>query len=253
MSFSILPEITVVFVLMMARIGTLVMLLPGLGERLLPMNVRLAAALLLTLVFFPLVQPYYPTGALTIADTARLLMGELMVGFVMGITGRLLLSCLQTAGTIVAQQLGLGFVTSVDPTQGQQGALLGSFFTIAGLALIFATDLHHLVITAIGHSYEAFRPGTIPDTGDGAQYVIQLTASAFKMGVQIAAPLVVFGLVFNVGLGLLARMMPQMQVFFVVVPASIMLGFAVLALVFASMMGVFIEFMRDGLNALLGG
>ena len=225
MSFQILPDLSVAFLLIFARIGTLVMLLPGLGERTFPVNIRLATALILTLVFYPLASAFYPHPLGSIEQIIKLLIGEIAIGLVLGITGRLLISALATAGMIIAQQLGLGFVTTLDPSQGQQGALIGSFLTLMGVALIFATDMHHMVIGALGKSYDIFRPGVFPDTGDAARYVGDLAAGSFKVAVQISAPVLVFGLVFNVGLGILARLMPQMQVFFIAVPASILLGF----------------------------
>jgi flagellar biosynthetic protein FliR len=250
-SFQILPELSLAFLLIFARIGTLTMLLPALGERSFPVRVRLAVALLLTLVFYPMASTFYPTPLGATPAVIGLLIGEIAIGIVLGIAGRLMLAALQTAGTIIAQQLGLGFVTSLDPSQGQQGALLGTFMTLLAIALIFATDVHHLVIAALGHSYQIFRPGEFPDTGDAAKYAADLAAGSFKIAVQISAPVLIFGLIFNVGLGVLARLMPQMQVFFIAMPASILLGFAVLALVLSAMMGVYLTYMQDGLNALL--
>lgn len=253
MQFEILPDLAIAFMLVFARVGTLVMLMPGVGERSFPVRVRLTAALLLTLVFYPLARSFYPESLAGTEGLLLILVGEIATGLVLGITGRLVMSALSTAGTVIAQQLGLGFVTAIDPSQGQQGAILGSFLTLVGVAMLFATDLHHLVILAVGDSYETFRPGALPPTGDSARYVIDLVAGAFRVAVQISAPVLVFGLIFNLGLGLLARLMPQMQVFFIAVPASIFLGFAILALVFATMMGVFLGFFRGSYAALVTG
>lgn len=252
MSIQILPELSMAFLLIFARIGTMVMLLPGLGERSFPVRVRLATALLLSLVFYPLALRFYPPlGA--IPAVVGLLIGEIAIGFVLGIAGRIMIAALQTAGTIIANQLGLGFVMNVDPSQGQQGALVGTFLSLLAVAMIFATDTHHLAIAALGKSYEIFRPGVIPDTGDAAKYAAGLASGSFRIAIQLAAPVLIFGLIFNVGLGVLARLMPQMQVFFIAMPASILLGFAVLALVLSAMMGVFITYMEDGLGQLLQG
>ncbi len=250
MSIQILPELSIGFLLIFSRIGTLVLLLPGFGERSFPVRVRLTIALLLTLVFYPLATPYYPALG-DVPAIIGILLGEIAVGFVLGICGRIMIATLQTAGTIIAQQLGLGFVTAVDPSMGSQGALIGTFLSLMAVALIFATDLHHLVIAALGQSYQIFRPGNFPDTGDAAKYVTGLVADSFTIAIQVSAPVLIFGLIFNIGLGVLARLMPQMQVFFIAMPASIFLGFAVLALVLATMMGVFMNYMENGLNVIL--
>ena len=131
------------FLLMFARIGTMVMLLPGLGEVAIPMRVRLVVALALTAVLFPLHRSLFQVNLQTPGPVMILLAQELLIGAVLGLTARLAISALQVAGSIVAQQLGLGFVTAVDPTQGQQGVIVGNFLTVLGITLLFATDLHH--------------------------------------------------------------------------------------------------------------
>jgi flagellar biosynthetic protein FliR len=167
---------------------------------------------------------------------------EIVIGVILGATARVTLSALQVAGSIIAQQVGLGFVTSVDPTQGQQGVLIGNFLTMLGITMLFATDTHYLVIAALSDSYKIFSPGETMSSGDVASLATQAFAAAFKIGLQLSAPFLVFGLVFNMGLGVLARLMPQMQVYFVGVPLSIFAGFLILALVLAAMMGTFLDY-----------
>ncbi|MFL5001393.1 MAG: flagellar biosynthetic protein FliR, partial [Xanthobacteraceae bacterium] len=180
-----------------------------------------------------------------------LLLGqELFIGVVLGLTARLTISALQVAGSVVAQQLGLGFVTAVDPTQGQQGLILGNFLTILGIALIFATDLHYYVIAALHDSYALFRPGEMPLAGDVAALLTRTVAAAFRIGIQLSGPFLVFGLLFNVGLGVLSRLMPQMQVFFVGMPLSILLGFVALLLVIGAMMSTFLGYLEGVLREL---
>jgi flagellar biosynthesis protein FliR len=179
-----------------------------------------------------------------------LLAQELLIGALLGTTARLTIGALQVTGSIVAQQLGLGFVTAVDPTQGQQGVIVGNFLTILGVTLIFATDLHYLVIGALDDSYTLFRPGEVPLTGDMAALITHTVAGAFRIGVQLSAPFLVFGTLFNVGLGLLSRLMPQMQVFFVGVPLSIMAGLIILILVVGAMMTTFLVYVEDVLHQL---
>src|SRR5438045_5298083 len=104
----------------------------------------------------------------SIAPLLVLMVHEVIIGVVLGATARVTLSALQVAGSVIAQQLGLGFVTAVDPTQGQQGAVIGNFLTMLGLALLFATDSHHLVIEALNDSYAVFAPGELMPGGDVA-------------------------------------------------------------------------------------
>ena len=201
---------------------------------------RLSIALLLAAVLLPLHRNAYQIDLRSFGPVASMLAQEMFVGALLGFTVRLLISALQVAGSVIAQQLGLGFVTAIDPTQGQQGIILGNFLTMLGITLFFATDLHHLVIVALNDSYTLFQPGDIPLLGDVAALTTRTIANAFRVGIQLSAPFLVFGLLFNLGLGVLSRLMPQMQVFFVGVPLSILLGFLVLLLAVGAMMGVFL-------------
>lgn len=247
---SFLPALAAAFLLVFARVGTMVMLLPGLGEISVPVRVRLTVALVLTAILLPLHRNAYPLDLGAPGPVLATLFQELLIGAVLGLTARLTISALQVAGSVVAQQLGLGFVTAVDPTQGQQGVILGNFLSVLGVTLVFATDLHHLVIAALNDSYNLFRPGEIPLFGDVAAHFTQTVAAAFRVGVQLSAPFLVFGLLFNLGLGVLSRLMPQMQVFFVGLPLSILLGFLILILVVGAMMGTFLEHVEGVLHQL---
>ncbi|HUL88573.1 MAG TPA: flagellar biosynthetic protein FliR [Pseudolabrys sp.] len=241
---SFLPALATAFLLTFARVGTMVMLLPGVGELSVPTRVRLTIALVLTAILLPAHQKAYVVDLKTFAPVVVLLFQELIIGAVLGLTARLAISALQVTGSVVAQQLGLGFVTAVDPTQNQQGLLVGNFLTVLGVALVFATDLHHLVIVAMNDSYTIFQPGELPLLGDAAQHVTRIIATAFRIGIQLSAPFLVFGLLFNLGLGILSRLMPQMQVFFIGLPLSILLGLLLLLLVIGAMMGTFVDYLQ---------
>jgi flagellar biosynthetic protein FliR len=247
---SFLPALAAAFLLTFGRIGTMVMLLPGVGESGMPVRIRLTIALALTAVILPLHRAAYTIDLQSLPPVITMLFQEMIIGAVLGITARLAISALQVAGSVVAQQLGLGFVTAVDPTQGQQGIIIGNFLALLGVTLIFATDLHLLVIRGLNESYSLFAPGEMPVVGDVAQLVTSTIATAFKIGIQISAPFLVFGLLFNLGLGVLSRLMPQMQVFFIGMPLSIILGLLLLMLVIAAMMGVFVNYMEDILGQL---
>ncbi len=247
---TFLPALAAAYLLAFARIGTMVMLLPGVGELSVPSRVRLTIALVLTAVIMPLNRNTYQIDLQAIGPVMVLLAQEMFVGAVLGLTARLTISALQVAGQVVAQQMGLGFVTAVDPTQGQQGVIVGNFLSVLGITLIFAFDLHHLVIGALNDSYLLFKPGDVPIIGDVAALLSRTVTSAFRIGVQLSAPFLLFGLLFNLGLGLLSRLMPQMQVFFVGMPLSIMVGFLILLLVVGAMMMTFIDYVEIVLREL---
>ena len=247
---SFLPALAAAFLLVFARIGTMLMLLPGLGELNVPVRMRLGVALLLAAVLLPLHQSAYLIDLKSFGPLMAMLGEELFIGAVLGLSVRLIMSSLQVAGSVIAQQMGLGFVTAVDPTLGQQGVVVGNFLAMMAVTLIFATDLHHLVIAALNDSYTLFSPGEIPLLGDVAALTTRSVASGFRIGIQLSAPFLVFGLLFNLGLGVLSRLMPQMQVFFVGLPLSILLGLLILLLVLGAMMTMFLGEVESVLTTL---
>jgi flagellar biosynthesis protein FliR len=248
---SLLPLLAAAFMLTFARVGAMVMLLPGLGETNIPVRIKLSIALLLTLIILPLHRADYHIDMGSMAALLAMMIYEILIGIVLGATARVTLAALEVAGAVIAQQLGLGFVTSVDPTQGQQGALIGNFLTLLGITMLFATDSHYLVIAALNDSYKIFSPGEVVPSGDVAALATRAFSAAFRLGMQLSAPFLVFGLVFNVGLGVLARLMPQMQVYFVGVPLTILSGFIIFGVVLAAMMGTFLDYFISVMHELI--
>ncbi len=239
---SLLPALAAAFMLVFARVAAMVMVLPALGQSNIPVRIKIAIAVLLTLIILPLHRTAYTIDMSSMTPLLVSMLHEIIIGVVLGATAQVAMSALQVAGSVIAQQLGLGFVTAVDPTQGQQGVVIGNFLTMLGVTLLFATDSHHLIIAALNDSYTIFSPGDLVPSGDVAELATRAFSAAFKIGMQLSAPFLVFGLVFNIGLGVLARLMPQMQVYFVGVPLSILTGFLIFAAVLAAMMGTFLDY-----------
>ncbi len=241
MNLTILPEFAAAFALVMARVGTLVMLMPGIGDRSIPARSRLAFALLLSLLMLPLVRPALPPLSGGIDILVKLMVLEVLIGLMIGTAVRITLMAMQLAGTIIAQQMALSFSSTVDPTAGVQNPTIATFLVLVATAMIFALDLHHLAIRGMHDSYALLAPGTVPPVGDAAQLVVETFTTAFRVGTQISAPFLVFAIVFNLGLGILSRLMPQLQIFFLAMPAAIIIGTLILILSIGVMMNVFVS------------
>ena len=241
-----LPElsgIVLTYLLVFSRTGSMMMLLPALGEGGIPAQVRLVLALAVSVALAPTVQSDYPAHAPATALQLGLLVAqEVTCGILIGSMSRVIMSALQTAGYLIATQTGLAYAQTVDPTQHEQGAVIGNFFSLLGAVLIFSTDLHHVAIGAIAGSYHMLPPGAALPTGDMAELTVRLVSSAFVLGFQLAAPFIVFGFALYAALGILARLMPQLQVFFVALPINILFGFVLMALLLGSMMTLFLNF-----------
>jgi flagellar biosynthetic protein FliR len=245
---SFLPALGATFLLVFARTGTMIMLLPGIGEQGISARMRLTIALILAAALVPLHQVNYHVDPAALGPSIVLIFEEIIIGAVLGLTARLTISALEVAGSVIAQQLGLGFVTAVDPSQGEQSMIISNFLSMLAITLFFATDMHHLVLAALNDSYTLFEPGEVPLTGDVAALVTRTVAGAFRIGIQISAPFLVFGLLFNLGLGVLSRLMPAMQVYFLALPASILIGFLFLLLLLGAMMGQFLDYVGGVLH-----
>jgi flagellar biosynthesis protein FliR len=242
-----------VYLLVFARTGAMLMLLPPIGDVGVPARVRLMIALAITLALTPTVSASYPqTAPQTVAALTVLIAEEVTSGVLIGAMARIIMSAISVAGFLIASQIGLSYAQTLDPTtHGEQGAVIGNFISMLAVVLIFGANLHHLAIGAVAGSYHLIPPGTSLPTADMAQLAIRITSGAFALGFQLAAPFLVFGFAVNAGFGILARMMPQLQVFFVAMPASILVGFVIMTLLIGSMMTLFLSFYASQMAAFL--
>ena len=238
--------VVLVYLLVFARTGAMVMLLPAIGEAGVPPRVRLALALAVSFALVPVVSHNYADeSASSIVALAVLIVKEIAAGILIGGMARIIMSALSTAGYLIATQTGLAYAQTIDPEMGEQGAIVGNFFAIMGAALIFATNLHHLAIGAIQGSYSLIPPGAPLPTDDMAELAVRLTSGTFALGLQLAAPFLVFGFAVSAAIGLLARLMPQLQVFFIAMPINILAGFFLMMLLLGSMMTLFLSYYAD--------
>ncbi len=216
--------------LVFARVGAIVMLIPGMGETAVPPRIRLAFALVLTLVLFPLAAPQVAAIPGLSSGLAGAVIKEVLIGLMIGGLLRLFLASLSVAGEAISLQTTLSFAQTASPLQGAQNTSLAAFLGVLGITLIFATDLHHSFIGAIARSYTLFPPNRAVPVGDAADLAVKTVGEAFALGVQLAAPVLVFSLVLNLAAGLIGRMLPQFQIFFVATPINVLVGLSVFAL-----------------------
>ncbi len=248
---DVLPAEAFGFLLVLVRLGALFAFAPAFGEQQIPQRIRVATALSVTGVVYFMVRdglPGIPDKPLLMAG---LIVVEFMIGLMIAMSIRLLFNALNIAGTVVAFQTSLAASQQFDPTQGTQSAIFASFMSVLGVTLIFVTDLHLLMLEAMIDSYLLFPAGNMPPLDDFAQAVLDIVATAFLLGIQIAAPFIVFGVVFNIGLGLTARLMPQLPVFFVAMPLNIFVGFLILLIALPAMMMWFLRAFEQHISVFL--
>ena len=237
---ELLPEHAFALLLVFVRIGSAMMLLPGFGESYISPRIRLLLALTVAVVVQPALPPVIPALPESAVALFLLILGEAFVGLFIGTVARVLMAALSIGGMMIATVTGLANALTNDPTAAQQGSIAGSFLSTLALLIIIILDLHHLLLRGVVESYTLFVPGESLLVGDISLMVTRVVAKAFLLGFQIASPFIAVGLIFNLGLGLLSRLMPQMQVFFIAIPLQILIGLGILMVALPALLGWFI-------------
>ncbi len=229
------------FFLIFARIGSALALMPGFSAGFVPIRMRLTVALVISFVLAPVLIAGLPVRPPSLLAVAILIVGEILIGIFFGTIARILISALQTAGTVITYMSSMANALIQDPIAEQQSSTVAGFLLIAGTVLIFVTDSHHLMIRAVVDSYSLLEPGGRLPVGDMAYVIGRQVADSFALGLRLAAPFVIVGLTYYIGLGLLGRLMPQLQVFFFGLPVQIGLQIWVLMITFTGIMMVFLQ------------
>lgn len=225
-----------VLLLIFVRLGAAFLIMPGFGEQFVSPRIRLLLALTISFVLMPVLRPMMPAAPAAVGALMTLIIAEALIGIFLGTIARMLMAALETAGLLISNQVGLSAAQAFNPAFAQPGNPISGILSMLALVLIFATDLHHMLLLAIVDSYTLFMPGTWVPIDDAAMHLARTLADSFLIGVQLAAPFTVMGLLFYLGLGLIARLVPQIQVFFVGVPIQIVFGLALLGLSLTAIM-----------------
>ena len=239
-----LPGQAFAFVLVLARAGTVVMLLPGVGEVEVPAPVRAGFAVALAALLLPSVLPLVPPGPAGAFGALSALGAELFCGAVLGTLARMTALSLGMAGAIASYFTGLSSVLQPDPALGGQTSALGRLFGLVAPVLILSTGLYQLPLSALAGSYAVVAPGVWLSVGDAAESGTGGAAVAFALALRLAAPLLVANLAWQVAVGLLARLVPQMQVHVAAVPGQILGGLVLLGLLATRMIEPWSEAVR---------
>lgn len=253
MTFAFLPQLAFVYMLIFARVGAIIMLLPGIGETYVSTRVRLIFSLLLTLVFYPILSENFSVIPTSLGQIFVFLFQEILIGLFIGASIKLFMSALGIAGMIISMQTGLGSAMSFDPTQGSQAPFFATLLNLMAVTLIFITDIHHMFFKAMIDSYTLFpiNAAEFLPIGDFAKMAMQSISDSFYLAVQLSAPFILYGVIFNMGLGILAKLMPQIQIYFVAMPANIAIGFILIMLLISGMILWFLERFGESMQSFI--
>jgi flagellar biosynthetic protein FliR len=241
-----LPAETATFLILFARIGAVLMLLPVFSDEAVPPQIRLLIALGMALGLWGMLGPKIPvaaTGALPMT-----IITEILVGLAVGSIVRIMFMAAVMAGALISLQIGLSSALVNDPSQGGQIPMLSKFIAVAAAVVCLSMGIHHLWIGAMVHSYDMFPVGGLPPASDFADLAVRTVTRSMALALSLAAPLIVYGIVFNAALGLMARLAPSIQIFFIAQPLNLLLGIALLATVFGTILATFSNEMASWMN-----
>lgn len=235
------------FIIIFVRFGTALMIMPGVGDSFVPSNVRLMIALAICLVITPVLMPFMPSPLPGFATMMVLIVIEFITGLFIGTIARIFMTALDTAGMIISMASGISNAQIFNPALSVQGSLFGAFLSIMGVTLLFVTNMHHMMIHGLVESYHMFPMGGLPDTGSMAELITKAVASAFLIGFQIALPFIMISLMVQVGMGVLSRLMPQIQVFILAVPIQILLALMTMGFALSAIMLFWLTSFEDSM------
>ena len=237
--------------LVFARLGSALMLTPGFGEHQVTARLRLLLALALSFLLAPALPAVWPPLPAQPLALLLPLTREILVGLLLGLTARFALAALPVGGSLLAMQSGLSAAAMLDPNEGMQSMLPASFLNAAALALLFAAGFHHLILRGLAASYAVLPAGAGLDLAAAGELLVRLGGAAIAIGFRLAAPLIVAGLVVNLALGVLGRMVPSLQLLSLALPAQLLLALLVIELSVPEALALFARGLQ-GMLAWLG-
>ncbi len=238
----VLSEGFAFFGVLMRIIGTFI-IMPGVAQKMVFGRYRLLLAIVFTMMVFPLLDSHHNLYiAQNFVSMGFFVVREIFVGFFIGGIARLIIATLDFAGALISFPMSLSNGLMMNPGSDAQGSIISIFLSMAGLALFFVLDLHHLIFKGILHSYTLIPADAPLPLGDMSESILKVISQLFYIGLQFATPVLLIGLIVQISAGILNRLMPQMPIFFVIMPATIWIGFTVFGVIIAGILVVFPEF-----------
>lgn len=235
------------FLLIFLRFGSAMMLMPGFSAGYVGTKFRLCIALSISFILIPVIGDKLPPISTSFGNNLSMFLIEITYGVFIGIFMQILMFAIDLGGNLAGQAIGFSNAQMFDPAFKQQSIIINTFLSLTALTIIFITNLHHLMISAAIESYAILPAGSNIITEDIANTISQTINQSFIIGFKLGSPFVAFSIIFYVGMGLLSRLMPQLNIFFLSMPLQIYLG---IGLVFITLSTIIIWFCQYYENAL---
>ncbi len=230
------------------RISAMLMAMPVFGTRLLTVRVRIVLGILITFLVMPLLPAMPVVDPLSI-EGLMVSIQQILVGLAMGFILQLVMGALAIAGEAIAMTMGLGFASMVDPANGVNVPVLSQFFLIVGTLLFLALGGHLMIIQLVVSSFQAMPVGVDGLERDSFWVIIRFSSQMFIGAIWIALPAMISILVITLAMGIMTRAAPQLNIFSVGFPVTILMGFVIMMLVLPTLLPRFNQLLLDGLQA----
>ncbi len=227
---------------------------PLLGNKGVPMRMRVALAMVLAIVVTPILPTDTPLR-LASGDGVLILLQQIAIGAALGFSLRIVFSAIEFAGQLMGLQMGLSFATLFDPVNGAQTQVIAQFMVLSTALILFAFNGHHLVILALVQSFQEIPIGSTLSAG-GLAMLVHWGGALFAVGLHISLPVTAALLATNLTIGMMSRASPQLNLFAIGFPLTLGVGFVVLYLTLAFLPARLDQFWRQamelGANAMRG-
>lgn len=212
------------FMLVVARLSGLFLIAPVFSSPMIQPRIKLMALLVLAATLTPIVAPTAPETPASVWPLLQAIVTESIIGFALGFSVSIVFSAVQIGASLIDTSIGFSMANIIDPLNNAQGAVLGSFYSMVATLSFLAVNGHHWLLAGFKRSFEVVPPGGTPDVEQMMSNLFATFTSIFAMAFQIAAPVLITLLLVDVVLGIVSRVVPQMNVFFVGIPLKIAVG-----------------------------
>ena len=234
------------FLLIFVRISGIFIVAPIFGSRNVTGRIKASLALIITYIIFPLVFNTNTVIPDQLLPYLFVVAGELIIGLILGFVSSLIFSAIQMAGQLLDMQIGFGIINIIDPLSGQQAPLVGNFKYILALITFLAINGHHVILSALFASFKLIPISGVVVNVAITSFMVDMVSGMIVLALKISLPILVALLLSDMSLGILARTMPQMNIFVVGVPGKILIGIFVLSVALPFYI-YFLEMAFDGM------
>ncbi len=229
MDFPLIPLHQVQnYLLCLARVLALLAAIPVFAGIQMTAHIKIALAVMTSLLLFPAMLPYTPQTPLPLTAFGLLIVNEVLLGVMVGLVAQMVFAAVNFGGTVIGYQMGFAAANIFDPQTTQQLSLMSQFVNVLALLAFLSLDIHHYFFRVLVETYQIFPPGLLDFSHGAVQELMRLGAQMFLLGVKFSAPVLALLLLTNIVLCILARVFPQLNVFMLSFPLNI--GIALLVM-----------------------